>query len=818
MSDYPVTIATVLPVWAIAILTGSVVSGPSEALRDMVATGVPAFEAGRWWTPLTSMFFAPGIGGYLLATVLALLLLPAVERRNGSVRTASLLVLAPVVGSLLAVGVVTLGAELGSSWAQQLSRDTSVSAGAAILGAALAGTARFGALWRRRLRLLLLGWLVMAALYSGLFGDVLRLVVGVAGVLLGMLLWPDVDRRPRPRAPSTPEARALIALLVTVTALGPLLAALTHAPIGPLSVLREVVDPALPDLNEWRRVCAAPDQQARCRQLATSGRISGFGSALLDAVPALLSLVIAAGLRRGRRAAWVCAVVLQVSLAVLGVLLAVLVLRDPVERQVQLAPLWPSMPMVWVPAVVPALVAVVLVANRHRFEVRQAGVRRTVDAVVDVLLATSAVWLIGGLISRNGFVPPPNFLDLLIELPARFVPPGYLVAVSPRMLPASWAAVVVTEWIGVLCWLAVAVLLARLFLGRPHVGGQRGERARELVRIDPRSNLAQMVGWPGNDYWFTPAGDTAVAYRVVGSVALTLGGPFGASGTDAAAIGGFTAFCRDQGLVPCFYTITGPVERHCAAAGFDTVRIAEETVLPLRELSFTGKRWQHVRSALHRAERFGVIAEYSSFAELPSTLRTQIRAISEEWVASKGLPEMGFTLGGFDELADPGTRLLIAVDGDRRVHGVTSWLPVYRDERPVGWTLDFMRRADDAMPGVMEFLIASAALRFKGDGLEFLSLSAVPLAHRGSSERAEDSAALLRLLDRLADELEPVYGFRSLLAFKAKFQPDYHPLYLAYPEAAALPAVAYAIGHAHLPHLRPHQLAQLIRLRSEAKG
>ena len=60
---------------------------------------------------------------------------------------------------------------------------------------------------------------------------------------------------------------------------------------------------------------------------------------------------------------------------------------------------------------------------------------------------------------------------------------------------------------------------------------------------------------------------------------------------------------------------------------------------------------------------------------------------------------MGFTLGGLDELADDEVRLLVAVDADRTVHGVTSWLPVRRDGVTVGWTLDFMRRRGEGFRG-----------------------------------------------------------------------------------------------------------------------
>ncbi len=236
--------------------------------------------------------------------------------------------------------------------------------------------------------------------------------------------------------------------------------------------------------------------------------------------------------------------------------------------------------------------------------------------------------------------------------------------------------------------------------------------------------------------------------------------------------------------------------------------MAEETVVPLGGLTFTGRRWQDVRTALNRAGRAGITAEWLTWRAAPLALTDQIRAISEEWVADKGLPEMGFTLGGLDELADDEVRLLLAVDADRTVHGVTSWLPVRRDGAVVGWTLDFMRRRGEGFRGVMEFLIASAALHAQADGAEFLSLSGAPLARL---DRGEPGDALQRLLDLAGRSLEPVYGFRSLLAFKAKFQPEYRPLFLAYPDPAALPRIGTAIGRAYLPDVGPRQFGRLVR-------
>ena len=188
-------------------------------------------------------------------------------------------------------------------------------------------------------------------------------------------------------------------------------------------------------------------------------------------------------------------------------------------------------------------------------------------------------------------------------------------------------------------------------------------------------------------------------------------------------------------------------------------------------------------------------------------------------MADKGMPEMGFTLGGLDEVDDEQVRCLIAVDEDRTVHGVTSWLPVYRDGKVVGWTLDFMRRRSEGFRPAMEFLIASAALKLEEEGVEFLSLSGAPLATiAGDSERNANepeattfSAMMDSVLDLLGRTLEPVYGFRSLLAFKSKFQPRYVPMHMTFADPAALPSIGNAVGRAYLPTVTIGQGFKLVR-------
>jgi lysylphosphatidylglycerol synthetase-like protein (DUF2156 family) len=674
----------------------------------------------------------------------------------------------------------------------------------------MALSSQLSALWRRRVRLVVLVGLVLGVLYSGESSDVVRLVAAGVGLLAGRLL---LGGAPRGYAPSRSETRLLVATLVAATALGPVVAAFSSARIGPLSVLQYVVLPPPPDAATVQQVCATPVVADDCAALQARLRLSGIGPALLSLVPVFLLLVLAEGLRRGRRAALRGAIAAHLALAALGAVLATTVLRTPAEKLVVFGGLAGGQFALAtaLPLVTPLAVAVVLVMTREQFTVRApAGTYRRFVAIIGAaLIAVSVVYLVGGTADPHGFDRPPDPALLVRSLPFRFVPPGYLAEVAPPFLPATIPATLLYEWTGVVFWLVVCAALLRTFLTAvAHSADADARRARALVEQDG-GTLSWLATWPHNGYWFTPDGRAAVAYRVLGGVAITTGDPFGDPAARARSVAGFAAYCRQNGWTRCFYSVTDEVRVAAAAEGFRAVQVAEETVLELPGLAFTGKRFQDVRTALNKAAKAGITAEWLTFGHAPLALTDQVRAISEEWVAEKGLPEMGFTLGGLDELADDAVRCLVAVDASGTVHGVTSWLPVHRDRAVVGWTLDFMRRRDrDAFKGVMEFLIASAALRCKAEGAELLSLSGAPLAR---VDRGDQAGSVQQLLDAVGRALEPVYGFRSLLAFKAKFAPIYRPLYLLYDDPVALPAIAGAIGRAYLPALDARQGTRLAR-------
>ena len=456
----------------------------------------------------------------------------------------------------------------------------------------------------------------------------------------------------------------------------------------------------------------------------------------------------------------------------------------------------------------PVVTLVVLLVTRRRFD--QTADRRAVRKLTATLAAalgvSCAAFLLLGYLLRDHFSPRPGFGVLAQDLPMRFLA-GRLF--SNRFLPAGLVGRLLYAWVFLLFWIVALGALTAFFLHtRTYRDADAADRARAILATGG-STLSYMSTWPGNEYWFSPDGRAAVAYRAIAGVAVTVGEPYGDPAALDSAITEFASFCEHRGLQPCLYSVTAQARAVTQRLGWKSVQIAEDTLLPLDSLQFTGKKWQDVRAALNKAAKEGITAEWWSYPEMPPELLGQIHQISQKWMAGKGLPEMNFMLGGLDELNDPNIRCLIAVGADRKVHAITSWMPVYDSGRPVGWTIDLMRRNTEpgTFRGVMEFLIATAALTFRQEGARFVSLSGAPLA---GLDRGERPSALQRVLDMIANTIEPAYGFQSLRQFKDKFQPVYQPLYLAYPDPAALGPIAIAIGRAYLPHLTSRQALRLL--------
>ncbi|MEP7161060.1 MAG: DUF2156 domain-containing protein [Dermatophilaceae bacterium] len=770
------------------------------------------------WTVLTSMLVPTGpldppLTPVLVWNVVALVGLGlGAERRLGRRRLITALIAGQVGATLLTAAFGWAGEPLFPHWSQDIRATAIAGPAVAYVAAAAAATATLPRLWRRRLRVTAGTVLITMVLYHG--GSVSLFVVfgAVVGRAIGKIFLRGRRSEPNPRG-SWHERRVLVALVVAASGVGPLIGAALGFGDGPLAVLGAFIARPDPYAAELLAGGCPPEVDARECAIFQLTVAPSPGLLLLTCVPAALLLVAALGLRRGRRTGWALAVAVQ---AVLTVFFVATFVGDLIPSGDDVgAPSMGDAIVTLLPCLSPIVVLAVLARTRRLFAVASSRVvrARLAARVAAALLALVIGYVGGGLAVAEQWTEPATAGQLLADVPRRLLPLEYLLPLNqafPALLPEGPVATVLYSWLGLACWVVIILaLLDSLARALPATAALARARAG-LIRYGGGS-LAWMGLWEGNVHWFSTDGRSYVPYRVIGGVALTTGDPVGPGADRDQVLTDFLAFADASGWTVCFYSATQELADTLLARGWEGVQIAEEAVLDLPGLAFTGKRFQDVRTAFNHLRRDGLSTRWATWRKLPLPLRVQIREISEQWVAEQTLPEMGFTLGGLEELDDPDVRLLLLLEpsegaqGAERVHGVASWLPIHAGGGVVtGWTLDFMRRRADGFRFTMEVLIGQAALDLQQEGYAELSLSGAPLARVEHEAGAPPpprgfGRALTRVLDSLGRSLEPVYGFRSLLRFKAKFRPRYRALYMLYPDPATLPAIGSAIARAYLP-------------------
>ncbi|SDG49295.1 bifunctional lysylphosphatidylglycerol flippase/synthetase MprF [Microbacterium pygmaeum] len=633
-----------------------------STLFDSVAYGLPALSEGRWWTPFTGTFFINQPWVYIL-TISTFIGMAYLEFRRGS-----LVALAYFwVGQLFAIFASALflwvSALLPWPWAQEQALVLDVGASGGTFACIAAAAGLLAAPWRVRAWVILLGGVFVALFFWGSLAD-LEHAMSVVLVLL-------VDRSLRVQRTTLREQR-----LIAFTLILALLA---------IEILTFLVPTDGP-----------------------FGHTEAVGGAWTDlALDVAVVLLVANGLRRGRRWSWVISIILASLNVLSGVLIIVFALAFGAD---------------------------------------------SLDSTLgdlNVAIAQSALWLM-----------------LLV----------YLVWVRGAFRAHRKATV-----------------------GAPPEPSV--EDVKQALRQSGGGTLSWMTTWGGNSYARTSNG--IVAYQRRAGVAIVLADPLGPESTRDRSVREFITMAERAGLVPCFFS-SSDATKAAVPASWRSIVVADDTIVDLPGLEFTGKAWGAVRTAINRAAREEVTFRMSRLVDETWGIQQQLRAISEMWVGDKGLPEMGFTLGTLDEAKDPEVRVALAIAANGDVDGFLSWLPVYGPNGAVhGWTLDLMRRRDGGFGPVMEFLIGSSAKFFSEEGAQVLSLSGAPLAH----DYPPDAGAIKSLSEWLASTLEPVYGFGSLHKFKEKFHPRYETMYLLFRDETDLTRIGAGLTRAFLPDATLRQFA-----------
>ncbi|HVP15370.1 MAG TPA: phosphatidylglycerol lysyltransferase domain-containing protein [Terriglobales bacterium] len=377
-----------------------------------------------------------------------------------------------------------------------------------------------------------------------------------------------------------------------------------------------------------------------------------------------------------------------------------------------------------------------------------------------------------------------------------------------------------------------------------HRGRHRAERERAaaLARQYGDSTVAAFALADDTDYFFSANRRAVIAYKFESDTLLVIGDPIGPPEEIPPLLEAFAEHCRGHDWQFAFYQARPEHLPWYRARGWRAVHIGEDPVLWTDRFTLEGSAIGQVRRMVHRLERAGLVADMYLPDERPfdaahdaEGLLEPLRAISAEWVREHPGGEKGFCMGRFDPARLAQVWLAIAwAPATRRVEGFVSWTPIWARR---GWALDLMRRRRDAAAGTMEFLVAKCVEKAKERGDAMLSLSLSALAkvdepgdaepagesapgarsgdeaargaaaatpeaegdRRGAAARAGGFVPEDRAREFLRERLARFYDFEGLFRWKKKFAPAFEDRYLIYPDPLALPRIARALLRVQSP-------------------
>ena len=774
-----------------------------------------SFEAlarGRWYTAPISMLYVPNLGRLLIDVPLMLVAFGLAESVIGKIKTAWVSVITTLGGVALGMGLCSLSDGRSPQW-HAISHDGAI-LGPLILvaGTLMCASAFTTMLWRRRIRVIGYAVVLIMFLYRGEVSDYCLLATSVIGHVLGYLMA-SRTHGDEYRHGAIYEMRRLIGIVAGVQAIGSLVAVSSRQSFGLLSMFGLLTGST--DFDTGRVVdCLSGASHTDCFTQYRMMRFTMPGNWLVSIMPTLMLLLIAWGLYRGRHLAAALSIVFNACTIALSTVFYVAIPLSYVDGSdagaymdaISALQRHGAFHAMLATMALPLLCIVIIILFRACFTIRTKSetVLRGVAITFAAFVLLGLLYVGYGLSMPSGFNETPLPVDLIADYVQRLLPIGLLSGVEPAFVPVGLLSEIVYQCVGPMFWLVALCCTWDGLRDRSMINDAYRHRVDEIIGLGGES-MSFMATWKGNDYWFSATGRSAIAYRVSYGIALTVTGPFGDPDEYEDDLHAFAGFCTQRSLTPVFYSVHAEQRDALVSAGWNALDVGTEMVIDPAAWQTRGKKWQDVRTAINKAKRDGITDVLTTFKESPFSVQTQIREISAQWAGEKALPEMGFTLGGVDELVDPRVKLLYAVDADGKVLGVTSWLPTYENGKVVGWTLDFMRHRTDSVNGIMEFLIARMAERLRDEGeVRFMSLSAAPLAGMsGEGHEQGESAVLDHVLQMVADIMEPAYGFHSLFRFKLKFHPDEAKVYICYPDPAKLPQISLAVAQVYVPSLTP---------------
>ncbi|MDH6126288.1 phosphatidylglycerol lysyltransferase domain-containing protein [Kitasatospora sp. GP82] len=338
----------------------------------------------------------------------------------------------------------------------------------------------------------------------------------------------------------------------------------------------------------------------------------------------------------------------------------------------------------------------------------------------------------------------------------------------------------------------------------PVLGAEDEEKVRALLeRHGARDSLGYFALRRDKSVLFSPTGKAAISYRVISGVMLASGDPVGDVEAWPGAIKVFMAEAREHAWVPAVVgcsEVGGEVWTR--EAGLDALELGDEAIVDTSTFSLSGRAMRNVRQMVKRIERNGYSCKVRRVSELTLEEKRQVADAAARWRGTDTERGFSMALGRFGDPSDDNGVVVTAhkapEEGDAPaapgsdLKAVLHFVPWGKD----GISLELMRRDRAADPGLNELLIVAALQEVPNLGVKRVSLNFAMF--RSALARGERIGAgpVLRAWRGLLVFLSRWFQIESLYKFNAKFQPEWEPRFLVYPQTRDVPRIGFAVMQA----------------------
>jgi lysylphosphatidylglycerol synthetase-like protein (DUF2156 family) len=476
-------------------------------------------------------------------------------------------------------------------------------------------------------------------------------------------------------------------------------------------------------------------------------------------------VLLAGGVRRGQRRAWL----LATTLLVLSALLHVAKGLDVEEAVVALG------------------LAAYLLRRRSCFPAA-ACPQKTMVGLRTIALGAVSATLFGGLglwlDPRHHGQPHTGLLRSLAAAGERLA--GVTTLSVPgridRFLTPSMEAVGLSL-LAIAAWLVFRPIVT----GRGH-GAHIDPEVRAIVARHGRGTLDYFA--LREDKAHFRFGDSVVAYAIQGGVCLVSPDPIGPPEERELVWAAFRRFAEGHGWPVALLGVAEEWLPIYAADGLRSLYVGDEAIVDVARFTLEGGKAKGLRHAVNRAVTAGYTFELRDPSCLEPELEAALRRVLTE--SRRGGVERGYamTLGRVFDPADRGLLLGIAFEPNGEPAAFCHFVPA---PGIGGWSLDLTRRSDRPHPNsISDFVVVSTILALQqwgatGLALNFATLRAV-LAGEGTATWPQRVQAVVAR--HLSDSMQ----IESLWKHNAKYRPSWQPRYAVYdgPEHMVPSALAVA--------------------------